>query len=208
MRGCCLGLLLLIALLAGLGFLAERALAAPDLGAAPGGTAHGGSEAVIAAALAGDAGVQLVRGEHAVVVLSERDLTVIAEARNPSPVRYRNPTARVRKGDVVVAADTTVGPFGVTGVATFELLFSDTPEATRIGVTPVAYAVGQLGIPTVIGDRLVPNSSATLNLTALFASNPVLETLARSLDCLVVQSDGIHVGFHRPLTVPVSVSCA
>ncbi len=208
LRGCCLGLLLLAALLVAAVFVSTRALAAPDLGASPGGTAHGGTEAVIAASLAGDAAVQLVRGEHAVVVLSERDLTVIARTRNPSPARYRNPEARIRNGDIVVSADTSTGPFDVTAVATFALVFSDTPDATQFSATAVGYSAGQLPIPTVLGDRLVPNSSSTLNLTALFASNPILETLARSLDCLTVQSDGVHVGFHRPLTVPATVSCA
>lgn len=198
LRGCCFGLVLLVVLVAGTAFVTVRGLAAPDLGPPPGGTAHGSSEAVIAATLAGDAATQLVNGEHAVVVLSERDLTLIAQARNPSPDRFRNPQARIRNGDVVVSADSSVGPFGVTAVAWFQLTLSATTSATQITAQAVDYGVGQLGMPSFVGDRLDPRGSATLNITALFASNPALETLSQSLDCLGVQPDGVHVGFHRP----------
>jgi hypothetical protein len=207
LRGCCFGLALVVVLVASTVFVTVRALAAPDLGPLPAGTAHGDSEAVVAAALAGDATTQLVTGEHAVVILSERDLTVIAQARNPSPDRFRNPQARIRDGDVVVSADTSVGPFGVTAVAKFQLILSDTPSATKITAQAVDYEVGQLGVPGFVGDRLDPRGSATLNLTALFASNPVLETLSQSMDCLSVQPDGVHVGFHRPTTSYLGAAC-
>jgi hypothetical protein len=206
-RGCCLGLIVLATLLVISVLVGSRALAAPDLGPAPGGTVHGSSEAVIAAALGGSAATQLVGAEHAVVSLSERDLTVIANARNPSPARYRNPQARIRNGDVVVSADTSVGPFGVTAVATFELLFSTASGTTQITAHAVDYAVGQLGIPGFIGDRLDPRGSATLNLTALFASNPALELLSEAMDCVAVHSDGVHIGFHRPGVSPSAATC-
>ncbi len=206
-RGCCLGLIVMATLLVIGIIVGSRALAAPDLGAAPAGTAHGSSEAVIAAALGGDAATQLLSKEHAVVSLSERDLTVIANARNPSPVRYRNPQARIRNGNVVVSADTSVGPFGVTAVATFQLLFSDASGTTQVTAHAVDYAVGQLGIPGFIGDRLDPRGSATLNLTALFASNPALELLSQAMDCVVVHPDGVHIGFHRPTVTPSAATC-
>ncbi len=207
MRGCCLGLVLVAALVVAGVIFASRALAAPNLGSPPGGTAHGSSEAVIAAALSGDAATQLLDGEHAVVALSERDLTVIATARNPSPDRYRNPQARIRNGDVVVSADTSVGPFGVTAVASFALLFSDAGGASKVTAQAVDYAVGQLGIPGFIGDRLDPRGSASLNLTALFASNAALEALSKSMDCLAVRPDGVHIGFHRPGVAPSAGVC-
>jgi hypothetical protein len=207
-RGCCLGPLVLLAVVVVSVVLGSRALAAPDLGAAPGGIPHGSSEAVIAAALGGQAATQLVGSEHAVVSLSERDLTVIATARNPSPDRYRNPQARIRNGNVVVSADTSVGPFGVTAVATFQLLFSSASGSTQITAHAVGYSVGQLGIPGFIGDRLDPRGSATLNLTALFAANPALELLAQSLDCVAVHPDGVHIGFHRPGVTLSTTVCA
>lgn len=197
-RGCCLGVLLLTVLAVGAAVLATRALAAPDLGAAPGGTAHGNSEVVVAAVLAGEAAAQLITGPHAVVVLSEHDLTVIAQARNPSPEKYRNPQARIRNGDVLVSADTDLGPLGVTAVAAYRLSLSATGSATQVSAQPVAYEVGQVSIPGFVGDWLNPHTAATVNLTTLFASNAALEILSRALDCLSVQPDGVHVGFHRP----------
>jgi hypothetical protein len=198
LRGCCFGLVLVVVLVAGTVFVTVRALAAPDLGPPPGGTAHGSSEVVIAAALAGDAATQLVFGDHATVTLSERDLTVIANARNPSPDRFRNPQARVRNGDVVVSADTSVGPLGVTGVVRYVLLFSTSSGTTQVSAQVVDYAVGQLGVPGFLGDRVDPRASSSVNLTALFASNLILEGLSQSLDCVAVHDDGVHVGFHRP----------
>ena len=142
------------------------------------------------------------------VSLSERDLTVIANARNPSPARFRNPQARIRNDNVVVSADTSVGPFGVTAVATFQLLFSHASGTTQVTAHAVDYAVGQLGIPGFIGDRLDPRGSATLNLTALFASNPALELLSQAMDCVAVHPDGVHIGFHRPGLSPSASTCA
>jgi hypothetical protein len=202
LRGCCFGLALLLIFAAAFIFLTVRAMAAPDLGAPPGGTAHGSSEVVIAAALAGAATAQLVGAEHAVVVLSERDLTVIARARNPAPDRFRNPLARIRNDDVVVSADTSLGPLGVTAVATFQLILTDTATAAQITAQAVDYSVGQLGLPSFLADRLDPRGSATLNLTQLFASNPALLALSTLLECLSVRPDGVHLGFHRIGTTP------
>ena len=206
-RGCCLGLILLAALVVATVVITSRALAAPDLGAAPSGSAHGSSEAVIAAALGGDAATQLLTRDHAVVSVSERDLTVIANARNPSPDRYRNPQARIRNGDIVVSADTSVGPFGVTAVATFQLTFSNASGASQVTAQAINYAAGQLGIPGFIGDRLDPRASSSINLTALFASNAALKLLSQALDCVAVRADGVHIGFHRPGVIPDAGTC-
>ncbi len=206
-RGCCLGLILVAALVAVTVFAGTRALAAPDLGAPPGGTSHGGSEALIAAALGGDAATQLLTKDHAVVTVSERDLTVIALARNPSPNRYRNPQARIRNGHVVVTADTSVGPFGVTAVATFKLIFSDPSGTPSVTAQAVDYSVGQLGIPTFIGDRVDSRASSSVNLTALLGANPALKLLSQVLECVAVHPDGVHIGFHRPGVSADAATC-
>jgi hypothetical protein len=197
-RGCCLGLILLVALAAAAVFAGIRALAAPDLGPAPTGSAHGSSEALIAAALAGDAGTQLLTSDHAVVILSERDLTVIAVAHNPDPIKYRSPQARIRNGYVVVSADSSVGPFGVTPVVRLALQFSNATGSPQIAVQVIDFAVGQLGLPGVIADRLDSRGTSTLNLATLFASNSPLKMLSDALECVTVQPEGVHVAFHRP----------
>ena len=140
-RGCCLGLLLLVAVAIFAAVEGFRALADPNLGPAPGGTSHGNDVTLIAAALAGDAGAQLITGEHAVVTLSEQDLTVIVLARNPSPDRFRNPQVRIRDGLLVLSAQSSIGPFGVTPVARNQLIFSDPSGSPQI----TAQAVGSPG---------------------------------------------------------------
>ena len=198
MRGCCLGLLLLAALVIFSAVEGFRALADPDLGSPPAGPAHGDSLIVMAASLAGDAGTQLLKGDHAVITLSEQDLTVIAQARNPSPDRFRNPQVRVRGGLVVVSAQSSLGPFGVTPVVRMTVAFSDSSGSPQVTATATDYAVGQLDIPQWLGERIDPRANATFNLTSLFAANPALELLSQALDCVTVRSDGVRVGFHRP----------
>ena len=197
-RGCCLGLVLLAAVAIFAAVEGFRALADPNLGAPPGGTSHGNDVALIAAALAGDAGAQLITGEHAVVTLSEQDLTVIVLARNPSPDRFRNPQVRIRDALLVLTAQSSVGPFGVTPVARNQLIFSDPSGSPQITAQAVDFAVGQLGLPPWLGERLDPAPSTTINFARLFAANPILLTLSQVLECVSVKPDGVHVGFHRP----------
>ena len=197
LRGCCFPVALLLLLAVAGVYVATRALATPNLGAAPGGTDHGNTQLLIAAALAGDAAAQLIIGDHAVVVVSEHDLTVIVQARNPEPQKYRYPQARIRDGNVVVSADTDVGPLGVTAVVRYNLVL-DTSGPVQVTAQPVSYDVGQLGLPSFVGTWLNPRATKTVDLTSLFGSNPALQLLARSLDCLAVHPDGVHVGFHRP----------
>lgn len=197
-RGCCLGLIILAALAIFAAVEGFRALADPGLGAAPSGPADGDSVVLIAVNLAGVATTQLLTGEHAVVVLSEQDLTVIAQARNPSPDRFRDPQVRIRNGLLVVSAQSSVGPFGVTPVVRLQLTFSDTAGTPQITATAMDYQVGQLGVPQWLGDRLAPQATTTFNLRTLFAANPALELLSQAMECVAVQADGVHVGFHRP----------
>ncbi|MHB8718838.1 MAG: hypothetical protein ACYDAC_08105 [Candidatus Dormibacteria bacterium] len=207
LRGCCLLVLLLVVALVAAGFTATRALAAPDLGPDPGGTSHGSTEALIAAALAGSAATQLAAGPHAVVTLSEIDLTVLARARNPDPARLRNPQARIRNGRVVLSATTDVGPFAATLVVDVTLSFTTVDGQVQVTATPTSYAIGQLGIPAFVATRAAPNTASTLNLTQLFTGNPPLQALAQSMECVAVQSDGVHVGFHRPGVAPDATRC-
>ena len=206
-RGCCLGLVILAAVAIFAAVEGFRALADPNLGPAPGGTSHGTDIALIAAELAGDASTQLISGEHAVVTLSEQDLTVIAMARNPSPDRFRNPQVRSRDGLLVVSAQSSMGPFGVTPVARTQVQFSDPGGSPQITAQAVGFAVGQLDLPQWLGERLDPAPSTTISFTKLFAANPILLTLSQALECVSVKPDGVHVGFHRPGSSADSSRC-
>lgn len=206
-RGCCAVVIVIVVVVGAAVFLGTRALAAPDLGPQPGGTAHGGTEVLIAADLAASAAQQLVAGEHAVLVLSESDLTVLAEAHNPSPQKLRNPQARIRNGQVVVSATTDLGPFATTAVVDITLSFSTSGGQVKVTATPTSYAVGQLGVPGFIATWAEPNAASTLNLTQLFTGNAPLEALSQLMECVAVQSDGVHIAFHRPGVAADATRC-
>jgi hypothetical protein len=131
-RGCCAGLVLLIVLAAAGAFLADRALAAPVLGAPPAGPAHGDNEVGIAVSLGASMAAQLLAGSHGVVVLSEQDLTVLADANNPQPSRYRDLQVRVRNGLLVASAQISFGPFNPTAVVHVSLTLQAGPQGPVI----------------------------------------------------------------------------
>ena len=198
-RGCCLGLIVLAVLAVFLAVEGFRALADPGLGAPPAGPGHGPTVALIAGTLAGSAATQLVAGEHATVVLSEADLTIIAQSHNPSPDRFRNPQVRIRDGRLVVSGQTSVGPFGVTAVLRVQLSFDDSAGTPKITAQVTDYQAGQLDVPGWIGDRFAPQgTSTTFDLQTLFAADPALQMLSSAMECVAVQGDGVHVAFHRP----------
>lgn len=203
--GCCLGVVALAALTALAGYVLVRAMSRPELGAAPAGVRHGGTPEAIAGVVAGDLGRQLAGSAHGAVVLSERDLTVIARSRNPDPARFHDPDARVRDGEVVLAAGSAVGPFDVVAVA-----------RTRVGLTPAqgisaevaSVEVGRLTVPGWARTGVDSWGSGALSLDHLLDLNPLLASLRADLDCVGVQADGVHLGVHRPGTPADPAACA
>jgi len=197
-RGCCAGLVLLLVLIGLAAYVADRALASPDLGPAPSGPDHGDSEAAIAATVAVGLAAQLLAQPHGVVTLSEHDLTVLADAHNPHPDRYRNVAVRVRGGQLVVSAYDPVGPFSTTAVArlTVGLDPAGAPGSVRVSLTEVD--AGQLALPGWIRDRIAGQLESAISLDPLFSSNPALQALRGNLECLLVAADGVRIGMHRP----------
>lgn len=196
-RGCCLLIIVLVTLAAAGAALGSRALAQPDLGAPPGGVSHGDTETAVAATLAASLALQLLSAQHALMVLSEHDLTVVAAARNPHPDRWHDLAVRIRAQQLVVSALVDVGPFASTGVVRLALQYvSGTPP--QVTVSPTAYALGQFDIPQWLASRFAGGASSTLDLTAMLERNRGLAALRSQLECATVRDDGIHVGFHRP----------
>ncbi|GAC1338070.1 MAG: hypothetical protein NVSMB29_03330 [Candidatus Dormibacteria bacterium] len=195
-------------MLAGGGLLVSRGLAAPALGAPPGGPAHGTNDLEIGATLA----PQLVRAlelhPHAVVVLSEQDLSVLARTHNPNPDQYRDPEVRIRQGRLVVSSLTTVAGQAVTGLARLEVQLVDQSAAPRRIDTRVAEVdVGQLPIPEWARSALSLPSDRAVDPSLVLQGNPTLRQLAGFLDCVGVAADGLRVGFHRPGTAPDPAGC-
>jgi len=206
-RGCCLGLLMLLILVGGSVFVADRALAAPELGAPPAGPSHGATETAIAVALGKEMAAQLLTSPHGVVVLSEEDLTVLAAANNPHPDQYRDVQVRVRDGLVVVSAQISAGPFTPTAVAHIGLSLQPGANGPGIVAQVPQLDIGMLGLPGFAGSGLVSQIDSALSLDRLFAIAPELSPLRTDIECVTVVPGGIAVGVHIPLVAADTSSC-
>ena len=206
-RGCCLGLIVLLILVGGSVFLADRALAAPDLGAPPAGPSHGASEDAIAVALGAQMAAQLIQSPHCVVVLSEQDLTVLAVANNPHPSELKDLQVRVRDGLVVVSARVSAGPFTPTAVAHIKLSLRPGGAGPVIAAEVPEVDIGMLGLPGFAGSNLVSQIDAALSLDRLFAIAPKLSVLRSDIECVAVLPGGVAVGVHDPDAPSVASSC-
>jgi hypothetical protein len=206
-RGCCLLIVLLVVVLGAAAYFADRALAAPSLGAAPAGPDHGDTEAAIAVALGVQLAAELLTEPHGVVTLSEHDLTVLARAHNPHPNSLSNLTARIRDGLVVISADHPFGPFTVTPVARIAISLASPNTSPSVSASIVELDVGQLVLPGFLRDREVGSLAPTLSLNALFGASAALQAVRASLECIVIAPDGVRVGVHRPATAPDPSVC-
>lgn len=144
---------MLLVLVGGSVFVADRALAAPELGAPPAGPSHGATETAIAISLGKEMAAQLLTSPHGVVVLSEEDLTVLAVANNPHPNAYRDLEVRVRNGLVVVSARISAGPFTPTAVAHISLSLQPGANGPVIVAQVPQLDIGMLGLPGFAGSE-------------------------------------------------------
>lgn len=207
-RGCIVVLAVAAVLLIVAGVLGTLALAAPDLDPAPGGVDHGESEIAIAASLGTSLGTQLAVSPHGVITLSEHDLTVLIRENNPSPNRFRDPNARIRGGQVVIDAHTPVGPFTVDAVAHMALARAiGADQLPEVTATFTAVQVGSLGLPDFAARALQDRVQQAFDLQDVLASNEYLRAARQALDCVLVASDGVRLGFHRPGTAGAPAAC-
>ena len=195
----CAFLLLAIGLIGAGAVLGNRTVAPPVLGAAPAGPGHGATDLEIGAALAPRLVQALVLHPHAMVVLSEQDLTVLARTHNPNPDRYRSPEVRVREGRLVVSALTSVAGQTVTGVARLEVALQPSDGAAPGISTHLAEVdVGQVPIPEWARGLLNLPDDRAVDPATILQTNPTLRRLAVYLDCVAAAPDGLRMGFHRP----------
>jgi hypothetical protein len=206
-RGCCAGLIVFLILAGGMAFIADRALAAPQLGPPPAGPSHGATELAIAVNLGQQMAAQLLVGPHGVITLSEQDLTVLADANNPHPDQYRDVEVRVRDGLVVVSAQISAGPFTPTAVAHISVALRSASSGSVLAAQVPEVDVGQLGLPGFVASGLVGQLNAALSLDSLFAIDSRLNALRAYIECVAVVPGGVAVGIHGPGVPAVSTSC-
>lgn len=176
-----------------------KTFSAPDLGPPPGGVSDGSTGSEIGGALAAKLAGGLEAQPHAAVTLSERDLTVLIREYNPDPQHLTSPSARVRGGALVVDAQRSFGPFGVTIVTTLSVGLTTRPDSSSAINAQIAdISLGQLSIPSWIRGLYAPSGSLGSSLDQLFAANPVLAGLRTNLDCLALVHDGVRLSVHRP----------
>ena len=206
-RGCCLGIVVLLIALGGSAFLADRALAAPVLGGPPAGPFHGSSETAIALSLGAAMAAHLISGPHGRVVLSEQDLTVLAVANNPHPNEYRDVQVRIRDGLLVVSAQISAGPFTPTAVAHISLSLHPGATGPTIAAQVPEVDLGLLGLPGFAGSGLASQIDAALSLDRLFSVAPKLSLLRPDIECVAVVPEGVAVGVHDPGVPAVTSAC-
>jgi hypothetical protein len=206
-RGCCLGLLVVLIAVGGSVYLADRALAAPVLGAPPVGPSHGSTETAIAIALGSEMAAQLIQGSHGVVVMSEQDLTVLATTNNPHPNAFRDLQVRSRGGLVVVSANISAGPFTPVAVAHISLSLKAGTGGPVIAAQVPEVDIGMLGLPGFASTGLASQIDSALSLERVFAIDPRLRALRDDIECVAVVPGGVAVGVHDPGIPPVASSC-
>jgi len=153
----------------------------------------------IAVVLAAQLAPRLAAAPHAAVTLSERDLTVLAQAHNPHPDRYTNLSVRVRDGLLVIAANDHYGPFTVTPVLRLALQLTGT-DPTTVALHVQTLDVGELPLPGYIRDHFVGELPSAVAIPSLFGSNPALKALSNNIECAAVVTGGVVIGVHRPGT--------
>jgi hypothetical protein len=207
MRGCCAGVLGLVAMAVAAAWLSVQAISDPGLGEPPVGPAHGSSDAAIAGALAPAIAGQLIEHPHAVITLSEQDLTRLAGLHNPDPPRFSEPHVRIRDARLVVDAQTHLGPLAVSAVARVRVLLNRAGSGSPSLVTVVDdISVGKVDVPQWLRGWVDSRGAALLNLDQLLAQDH-LSSLRDALDCVATATGGLRLGFHRPGTAPDSAVC-
>jgi len=200
-------MLLLLVALGYSAYIVDRAVAGPDLGSSPRGPNHGNNELAIAAALAPQLAASLIVQPHAVIILSEHDLTVIATQNNSKPAEYRNVSVRVRGGMELVAADVGVGPFTPTAVARVTVTFDNSSGQVHISSQVSQIDLGQLSLPGWLKDRYVTQVMQTTALLPLFAGSSALKSAASDIECLAVADEGVRIGVHRSGVIADASTC-
>jgi hypothetical protein len=197
-RACLAGLVVVVLLLAACVVLLVRVTALPDLGAPPAGPLDGANAAAIALTLAGEPGGVVAQlsapgSRGAVVTVTERDLGVLAAEYNPEPASFTGVAVRARGGQLVVTANSHLGPLPVLVTARVSLSYR--PGAA---ITPAIREidVGDQAIPGFMQPTIDSRGASVLSVASLLDGTQLSQF---GLECVrVVSGRGVELGFHEP----------
>jgi hypothetical protein len=183
----------MIVLAAAAALLLLRVTSTPDLGAAPSGTDDGDSAQAIAASLAKGVEARLAASTQTEILVSERDLTVLAVEYNPDPGMFTDPQVRSRSGRLLLSADGSLGPLRVVITARIAVSLSG---AGGVTVDVVELDVGDQVVPDFMRSAVDPRGDGALSLTALL-EQPGMSGLDSLIECVAAVPGGVEMGFHR-----------
>jgi hypothetical protein len=205
-RGCCLLFLPALLALVFASFAVGQSLAAPDLGAPPRGPIDGYNQTQLVKKIASDVTSGLKTSPHVTETLSEDDLGVIARALNPNPQQLSDVQVRLRDGLLVISGLAHIGPASVTAVARYEVGLNLTHEGQQFDAQLKNLELGQFIAPSWIQSLLSTQGITPPDVGQLFSSSQLKE-VADDVDCAIVTSQGLVVGFHRVGVQAMPQSC-
>jgi hypothetical protein len=202
-RTCCLGLVILLALCVGAVVLLVRLTSSPAfLATAPLGADDGPTTQAIATRLATQLALSLLDPTgQATVLVSDRDLTVIAAEENPDPQTFSGVQVHSNAGHLLISAHSRLGPLPVIVTAqVLPHLVNGTPQIDLGDVQ-----IGDQVLPGFLRSWVDPRGTAIFNLGSLVRK---MSISTFGLECMAVLQNGVELGFHAPLTGPQPNLCA
>ena len=183
----------MIVLTAAAAVLLVRLTSAPNLGAAPSGSDDGSSTQAIAVTLSNLVGTRLASSTQTAILVSERDLTVLAVDYNPDPGAFADPQVRSRDSHLLLSAANSLGPLHVVTTAKLSLSLAGSGDVT---VSIVELDVGDQVVPAFMHSAVDPRGDGVFSLTP-FLGETGMKTFRSLIECVAAVPGGIELGFHR-----------
>ncbi len=206
-RGCCCGTLLAAILLIG-GFLFWNAHTTPSGVTPPTGPSTAATAAGIIAAVGSSVQSQLPNTGHARIVLTESDLTVLAQSVSAASPSGMDSSLQVTTwdGKIVIADVIHIGPLGIWRAGYFTLSSGETlPLVTP---TLTAIRVGNFSVPSGLVALLGSAIAKSDPVATLFQSSTSLASFSQSLDCAAVTPNGVVLWVHAPRVAALPGLCS
>lgn len=196
-RGCCCGTFLAAIILLG-GLLVWNAHTTPPGVTAPIGPSTAPTAAGIIAAVGNSVESQLPNTGHARIVLTERDLTVLAQSVSGATASGTDPTLQVTtwNGKIVIADVIHIGPIGIWRAGYFTLSSGESLPLTTPTLSSIQF--GSFSLPSGLVAFLGSTIAKSDPVATLFQSSTALASYSQSFDCATVTSKGIVVWVHGP----------